>query len=62
MQRLSKSRFMAGWQCHKLLWWKAHEPDAPELKPDVALQDIFDQGTLVGAEANKAAWWNKGER
>jgi hypothetical protein len=53
MQRLSKSRFMAGWQCHKLLWWKAHEPDAQELKPDVGLQDIFDQGTLVGEEARK---------
>jgi hypothetical protein len=51
--RLSKSRFMAGWQCHKHLWWKAHEPDAEELKPGAGLQDIFDQGTEVGKEARK---------
>lgn len=29
--RLSKSRFVAGWQCPKLLWWTVHEPDAKEL-------------------------------
>jgi predicted RecB family nuclease len=45
---LSKSRFVAGWQCHKLLWWKVHEPDAPELQPDKVLQDLFDQGRQVG--------------
>ncbi|MGD2134864.1 MAG: DUF2779 domain-containing protein [Gemmatimonadales bacterium] len=48
---LSKSRFVAGWQCHKLLWWRVHEPDAPELEPDVVLQDRFDQGVQVGALA-----------
>lgn len=46
--RLSKSRFVAGCQCHKLLWWKVHEPDASELQPDRVLQDRFDQGTRVG--------------
>ncbi len=46
--RLSKSRFVAGIQCHKLLWWRVHEPDAPELQPDVVLQDRFDQGAQVG--------------
>ncbi len=46
--RLSKSRFVAGWQCPKLLWWKAHEPLAPELQPDKVLQDLFDQGQQVG--------------
>jgi hypothetical protein len=45
---LSKSRFVAGCQCHKLLWWKVHEPDAPELQPDKVLQDLFDQGRQVG--------------
>ena len=45
--RLSKSRFVAGWQCHKLLWWKVHEPDAPELVPDKVLTDRFDQGRQV---------------
>ena len=29
-QRLSKSRFVAGVQCPKLLWWIVHEPDAVE--------------------------------
>ena len=38
-QCLSKSRFVAGVQCHKLLWWKVHEPDAVELQPDKVLQD-----------------------
>ena len=46
--RLSKSRFVAGVQCHKLLWWKVHEPDAVELQPDKVLQDRFDQGQAVG--------------
>ncbi len=48
---LSKSRFVAGWQCHKQLWLKVHEPDAPELRVDVVLQDRFDQGAEVGALA-----------
>jgi len=45
--RLTKSRFVAGVQCHKLLWWKVHEPNAVELQPDKVLQDRFDQGTQV---------------
>lgn len=48
MHHLSKTRFVAGWQCHKLLWWTVHEPDAVELQPDEVLQDRFDQGTEVG--------------
>src|SRR5436309_4234338 len=50
-QRLSKSRFVAGTQCHRLLWWKVHEPLAVELQPDKVLQDRFDQGAQVGALA-----------
>jgi len=46
--RLSKSRFTAGTQCHKLLWWKVHEPLAVELQPGKVLQDRFDQGAHVG--------------
>ncbi len=46
--RLSKSRFVAGWQCDKLLWWKVHDRDAVELQPDIVLQDRFDQGKQVG--------------
>ncbi len=45
---LSKSRFVAGRQCHKLLWWRVHEPNAEELQPDIVLQDRFDQGQDVG--------------
>jgi len=52
-QRLSKSRFVAGKQCHKLLWWKVHEPLAVELQPDKVLQDRFDQGAQVGALARE---------
>jgi predicted RecB family nuclease len=52
---LSKSRFVTGCQCHKLLWWKVHEPDARELQPDKVLQDLFDQGRQVGAVA-RARW------
>ena len=47
-QRLSKSRFVAGVQCLKLLWWRVHEPSAVELQPDKVLQDRFDQGQAVG--------------
>lgn len=47
-RHLSKSRFIAGWQCEKLLWWMVSEPDAPELQPDKVLQDLFDQGRQVG--------------
>ncbi len=49
--RLSKSRYAAGVQCHKLLWWKVHEPRALELQPDKVLQDRFDQGAHVGGLA-----------
>src|SRR5512146_2151776 len=45
---LSKSRFVTGCQCHKLLWWTVHEPNAKELQPDKVLQDLFDQGRQVG--------------
>jgi hypothetical protein len=50
---LSKSRFVAGWQCHRLLWWKVHDPGAVELQPDKVLQDRFDQGSQVGELARK---------
>ena len=42
---------MAGLQCHKRLWWTVHEPAAPELTPDKALQHRFDMGIRVGAAA-----------
>ncbi len=50
---LSKSRFTAGLQCHRQLWWRVHEPRAPELVPGPALQAVFDQGTAVGEVARR---------
>ena len=49
--RLSKSRFMSGWQCPRRLWWEVHEPDAEELGTDPATQFIFDRGKEVGEVA-----------
>jgi predicted RecB family nuclease len=46
--RLSKSRVIAGLQCHKLLWWTVHEPSAPELQTDPMTQAVMDRGTRVG--------------
>jgi hypothetical protein len=51
--RLSKSRFTAGLQCHRQLWWRVHEPRAPELQPDDALQAVFDMGNRVGERARQ---------
>lgn len=45
---LSKSRVMAGLQCHKRLWWAVHEPTAPELQPDEMAQVVMDRGIRVG--------------
>ncbi len=42
---------MAGLQCHKQLWWRVHEPAAPELAIDPQLQALFDRGHRVGALA-----------
>jgi hypothetical protein len=50
---LSKSRFVDGYRCPKLLWLRVHEPSAPELAVDAALQDRFDQGTAVGEVARE---------
>lgn len=30
VHRLSKSKYVSGLQCPKLLWWKVHEPRSPE--------------------------------
>src|SRR5262249_60750694 len=48
---LSKSRVLAGLQCHKRLWWTVHEPTAPELLPDELTQAHFDDGARVGEAA-----------
>lgn len=46
--RLSKSQFVSGLQCPKMLWWMVHEPDAPELAADDDLQVNFERGRRVG--------------
>ena len=48
---LSKSKYLTGLQCPKLLWWTAHEPGAPELVPDSAARFIMDEGVGVGEAA-----------
>ncbi|HVX89602.1 MAG TPA: DUF2779 domain-containing protein [Gemmatimonadales bacterium] len=50
---LSKSRFLSGLQCPKQLWWRVHEPRAPELVSDENQQAVFDTGALVGAAARQ---------
>lgn len=52
---LSKSRVMAGLQCHKRLWWTVHEPAATELALDATVQAAFDRGTRVGQVAREYA-------
>lgn len=50
---LTKRDYLAGTQCHRLLWWQRHEPDARELQPDQVLRDLFDQGRHVGLLAQQ---------
>lgn len=45
---LSKSRFCYGLQCLRQLWWRVHEPDAPELVAPASLQAVFARGHRVG--------------
>lgn len=45
---LSKSKFCYGLQCVRQLWWRVHEPDAPELAVSPPLQAVFDRGHRVG--------------
>src|SRR6266513_446874 len=51
--RLSKSRYLSGLQCHKQLWWRVHEPGAPELSPTLGQQNLFAQGRDVGERARE---------
>ena len=52
MPTISKSKFMNGLQCHKLLWYAYNsKEDIPE--PDAATMAKFEQGYLVGEYAKK---------
>jgi len=44
---LTKSKFLNGLQCYKLLWLVFNDPEKVPA-PDAATQRIFDQGHLVG--------------
>jgi len=49
---ISKSKYLAGLQCHKLLWTHFnHRESIPE--PDQAQQHIFDTGHMVGDLAKR---------
>lgn len=45
--RLSKTRFLHGWQCRLRLWNTLHRPDLAT-PPDDAQQAVFDVGHRVG--------------
>jgi len=51
---LSKSRFIAGLQCHRLLWWLVHDREAPELVPAPRTAALFRHGHTVGERARTA--------
>ena len=49
---LTKSKYISGLQCPKLLWTEIHAPElVPE--PDTVTQYLFDQGHTVGELAKK---------
>ena len=49
---ISKSKYLSGLQCHKLLWYNYNAKDEiPEIS--AATQAIFDQGHIVGEYAKK---------
>lgn len=52
MHWLSKSRFLAGWQCPLRLWLEVHRR-ALKPEPDAALEAVFDTGHRVGELARE---------
>ena len=50
--RISKSKFVAGCQCVKRLYWQVHEPELAA-EPDAADQAIMQQGHEVGMLARQ---------
>ena len=51
-QLLSKTKYLTGLQCPRLIWIQFHEPEKiPETDP--VTQHVFDQGHLVGELAKK---------
>lgn len=54
MARLSKSRFISGWQCPLKLWFDAYQPELAS-EPDEAQEALFATGQEVG-EFARARW------
>jgi len=50
--RISKSKFVAGVQCLKRLYWQVHEPELAA-QPDAANEAIIEQGREVGLLARQ---------
>jgi predicted RecB family nuclease len=50
--RISKSKFVAGCQCVKRLYWQVHEPELAA-EPDAAAHAIMEQGREVGLLARQ---------
>jgi predicted RecB family nuclease len=50
--RLSKSKYVAGLQCHKRLYLEVHQPQLAT-PPDAATQAILDMGTDIGELARR---------
>jgi len=49
---LSKSKYLAGLQCHKYLWLLFHDPEKVA-SPDASKQHIFDEGHRLGEIAKR---------
>ena len=60
--RISKSKFMAGRQCLKRLYWQVHEPELAA-EPDAAAEAIIEQGREVGlARPPAVSGWRRGSQ
>src|SRR5438132_12558978 len=50
--KISKSKFVAGVQCLKRLYWQVHEPELAA-EPDAAVEAIIEQGREIGLLARQ---------
>src|ERR1035437_6569392 len=50
--KISKSKFIAGCQCPKRLYWQVHEPELAA-EPDASSAAIIEQGREVGLLARQ---------
>ena len=51
--RLTKSTFLLGATCLKAQWWRAREPDAPELRETAGMRHRMEEGLRVGVAARE---------